>query len=103
MLEKQGYTVLAASTPGEALCLAKEHGSEIHLLMTDVVMPGMNGRDLAENLLFLCPHLKHLFSSGYTADIITQQGVLGEGVHFIQKPFTSQSLATKIREALDKA
>ena len=103
MLEQQGYTVLAASTPGEAIRLTNEHGSEIHLLMTDVVMPGMNGRDLAENLLLLCPNLKLLFSSGYTADIITQQGVLGEGVHFIQKPFTSQSLAAKIRETLDQA
>ena len=103
MLEQQGYTVLAASTPGEAIRLAKEHGGEIHLLMTDVVMPGMNGRDLAENLLLLYPQLKQLFASGYTADIITQQGVLGEGVHFIQKPFTSQSLVTKIRGVLDQA
>jgi two-component system, cell cycle sensor histidine kinase and response regulator CckA len=103
MLESQGYTVLAASTPGEAIRLAKEHGSEIQLLMTDVVMPEMNGRDLAMNLLSFYPHLKQLFTSGYTADVITQQGVLADGVYFIQKPFTSQSLATKICEVLDKA
>ena len=100
MLERQGYTVLAASTPGEAIRLAREHAGEIHLLMTDVVMPEMNGRDLAKNLLSLYPHLKRLFMSGYTADVIAHHGVLDEGVHFIQKPFSMESLAAKVREAL---
>ena len=76
-------------------------GVQCSLLMTDVVMPGMNGRDLAENLLLLCPHLKLLYSSGYTADIITQQDPLGDSAHFIQKPFMSKDLATTIREVLD--
>ncbi len=76
MLERQGYTVLAASTPGEAIRLAREHAGEIHLLMTDVVMPEMNGRDLAKNLLSLYPDLKRLFMSGYTADVIAHHGVL---------------------------
>jgi two-component system cell cycle sensor histidine kinase/response regulator CckA len=101
MIEKHGYTVLVASTPGEALHLTDEYGDKIRLLMTDVVMPGMNGRDLAKNLLDLIPNLKLLFMSGYTADVIAHNGVLDEGVHFIQKPFSVQSLATKLREALD--
>jgi len=68
--------------------------------MTDVVMPEMNGRDLARNLLFLYPDIKRLFMSGYTANVIAHHGLLDEGVHFIQKPFTMQDLATKIRNVL---
>jgi two-component system cell cycle sensor histidine kinase/response regulator CckA len=101
MLEMQGYTVLAASTPGEAISLAREYAGEIHLLMTDVVMPEMNGQDLARNLQALYPHLKRLFMSGYPASVVAPHGVLDEGVYFIQKPFTMQSLAAKVREALD--
>jgi PAS domain S-box-containing protein len=100
MLERLGYTVLAGATPGEAIRLAREHAGKIDLLMTDVVMPGMNGRDLARNLLSLCPDLKRLFMSGYTANVIAHHGVLDEGVHFIQKPFTLNDLAAKVREAL---
>lgn len=102
MLERQGYTVLAAATPGEAIRLAREHAGEIHLLMTDVVMPEMNGRDLAKNLLSLYPYLKRLFMSGYTADVIAHHGVLDEGVQFIQKPFSVRTLAVKVREVLDE-
>ena len=103
MLERQGYTVQAAATPGEAIRLAREHVGEIHLLMTDVVMPEMNGRDLAKNLLSLYPNLKRLFMSGYTADVIAHHGVLDEGVQFIQKPFSVQTLAVKVRGVLDEA
>jgi two-component system cell cycle sensor histidine kinase/response regulator CckA len=102
MLEMQGYVVIGAGSPGEAIRLAREHHGEISLLMTDVVMPEMNGRDLARNVLTLYPHIKRLFTSGYTADVIAHRGVLDEGVHFLQKPFSMQSLATKIREALDE-
>ncbi len=102
LLERQGYTVLAASTPGAAIRLAREHIGELHLLMTDVVMPEMNGRDLAKNILALYPHLKRLFTSGYTANVIAHQGVLEEGVHFIQKPFSINNLAAKVREVLDQ-
>ncbi len=102
MLQRQGYTVQAAATPGEAIRLAREHAGEIHLLMTDVVMPEMNGRDLAKNLLSLYPNLKRLFMSGYTADVIAHHGVLNEGVQFIQKPFSVQTLAVKVREVLDE-
>jgi DNA-binding NtrC family response regulator len=103
MLEKQGYTVLATNTPGEAIRIAREHIGEINLLMTDVVMPEMNGRDLAKNLLSLYPNLKRLFMSGYTANVIAHHGVLDEGVHFIQKPFQKTDLAAKIRAVLDQS
>ncbi|HOW68826.1 MAG TPA: response regulator, partial [Candidatus Paceibacterota bacterium] len=100
VLENLGYRVLAASTPGEAIRLAREHTGEIHLLMTDVVMPEMNGRDLARNLLSQYPNLKRLFMSGYTANVIAHHGVLNPGVHFLQKPYSIQTLADKVREAL---
>jgi PAS domain S-box-containing protein len=101
MRERLGYRTLAASTPGEALRLAREHPGEIHLLITDVVMPEMNGRELAQRLLALHPRLKRLFMSGYTADVIAHQGVLDKGVNFMQKPFSFQVLSTKVREALE--
>jgi two-component system, cell cycle sensor histidine kinase and response regulator CckA len=102
MLEKQGYRVLTASTPGEAIRLAEKHTGEIHLLMTDVVMPEMNGRDLARRMLSLYPNLKCLFMSGYTADVIAHHGILEDGMHFLQKPFSRKDLAGKVREALDR-
>jgi len=100
MLELQGYRVLAAVTPGEAMRLARDHTGDIALLVTDVVMPEMNGRDLARNLLPLYPAIKRLFMSGYTANVIAHHGVLDPGVHFIQKPFSSKGLAAKVRETL---
>jgi CheY-like chemotaxis protein len=103
VLEGQGYTVLTAGTPGAAILLAMEYSGEIHLLLTDVVLPEMNGRDLAKNLLARHPHLRRLFMSGYTANVIAHRGVLDAGVHFIQKPFSIGSLAAKVREALDGA
>ncbi|MDX9964916.1 ATP-binding protein [Desulfobacter postgatei] len=102
MLERMGYKVLAAGTPAEAIALARKYAGQIHLLMTDVVMPEMNGRDLAGNLLALYPDLKRLFMSGYTANLIAQHGLLAEGVNFIQKPFSREQLGKKVREALDK-
>jgi CheY-like chemotaxis protein len=100
-LEKLGYTVLQANATDRAISLAGEHAGEIHLLLTDVIMPEMNGRDLAHKLLSLYPQLKCLFMSGYTADVISHHGVLDEGIHFIQKPFSVPDLAVKVREALD--
>ena len=102
MLESNGYKVLVAGTPGEAIALAREHTGEIHLLITDVVMPEMNGRDLAGNLLSLYPNLKRLFMSGYTANVIAHHGILDDGVLFIQKPFAKQDLAIKVRKVLDE-
>ena len=100
MLETLGYRVLAASTPYEAIALAEEYSHAIDLLITDVVMPEMNGRDLASRLTALYPGMKCLFMSGYTADVIAHHGVLKEGVHFMEKPFSVDALARKVREAL---
>jgi len=102
MLQRLGYKVLTAGTPREAIDMVGELTSEIHLLLTDVIMPEMNGRDLADNLLSNLPQLKCLFMSGYTSDIITKQGILADGVHFIQKPFSKKDLASKIRIVLEK-
>ena len=102
IITKLGYHVLAANSPGEAMHIARSHVGEIHLLMTDVVMPEMNGKDLARNMLSLYPDIKRLFMSGYTADVIAQHGVLEDGVHFIQKPFNMNVLADKLREVLDR-
>ena len=101
VLHSLGYSVLAANDPTEAIRLAELHAGAINLLMTDVIMPGMNGRDLAEHLLSFMPHLKCLLMSSYTADIISRQGKLDPGMHFIEKPFTKNELATKVRLALE--
>ncbi|MFA5179984.1 MAG: PAS domain S-box protein [Syntrophales bacterium] len=100
MLETLGYRVLAAGTPGQAIALAKEHARAIQLLISDVVMPEMNGRDLAERLQSLYPDMKIMFMSGYTSNVIVHRGVLDEGVNFIQKPFSMKDLAIKVREAV---
>jgi two-component system, cell cycle sensor histidine kinase and response regulator CckA len=101
MLERLGYVILAAETPAKAIDLAREHAGEVHLLMTDVVMPEMNGGELAKRLGKLYPNLKYLFMSGYTDDVIAEHGILGEGVHFLQKPFSRKGLGDKVRRALD--
>ena len=93
--------MVPAATPGEAIRLALEYRGRIDLLMTDVVMPEMNGRDLASNLLSHYPDLKRLFMSGYTANVIAHHGVLDEGVNFIQKPFSMKDLGGKLREVLE--
>ncbi|MBF0376674.1 MAG: PAS domain-containing protein [Desulfamplus sp.] len=102
MLEKIGYKVLASSTPKEAIKLAQTYSDKIDLLITDVVMPDMNGKDLAKNILSIYPDIKVLFMSGYTANVIAHHGVLDSGVNFIQKPFSKQDLSEKIRNALAK-
>ena len=102
MLQSLGYRVLAAGSPVEALRLAEEHAGIIDLLMTDVVMPEMDGRQLEQRMQITHPRMKCLFMSGYTANVISHHGVLDKGVHFIQKPFTLQDMAMKVRETLDK-
>jgi PAS domain S-box-containing protein len=102
ILKRFGYTVLAANSPDEAMNQARVHAGDISLLLTDVVMPMMNGRDLALKLISLYPGVKRLFMSGYTSDVIAPHGVLEVGVHFIQKPFTATDLAAKVREVLDE-
>ncbi len=99
-LAQQGYRVLVATSPEEALALVETAGAEIHLLLTDVIMPGMNGRELAERLRARFPALHCLFMSGYTADILAPSGVDGD-MPFLQKPFTLYDLAARVRQTLD--
>ncbi len=101
MLERYGYQVLTAASPGEALFTAKGHTGKIHLLLTDLIMPEMNGRDLAKEMTSLYPDMMCLIMSGYTKNVIAHRNVLDEDVHFIQKPFSMQNLAAKVREVLD--
>lgn len=103
MLERLGYQVIAASTPGEMLNTIASLSSPIRLLITDVIMPEMNGRELAERIRAIHPEVQCLFMSGYTANVIAKQGVLDEGVQFIEKPFSAKVLATKVRNILESA
>ncbi|WP_224983806.1 ATP-binding protein [Geomonas agri] len=103
MLKGLGYRVLDASSPAAALALAEEHRGRLQLLITDVVMPEMNGRDLSEKMKSRCPALKVVFVSGYTAEVIAERGVLDPGINFLQKPFSLAELAGKVREVLDGA
>ena len=100
LLERLGYTVLSAPGPNQAIQLAAAHPGVIHLLLTDVIMPDMSGRDLWQRLSAVRPDLKCLFMSGYTANVIAHHGVLDEGIHFLQKPFSGEALAAKVREGL---
>jgi PAS domain S-box-containing protein len=101
VLERFGYNVLTAGTPAEAIQLFESHQGRVHLLVTDVVMPEMNGRELAARLRESRPELKTLFVSGYSASALAPRGVLDEGVHFLQKPFSLEDLANSVRHALD--
>ena len=100
ILERQGYTVLTAAAPADALRLARSHAGDIHLLITDVIMPEMNGRELAQRLRSERPAMARMFMSGYTADVIAQYGVLKDDVAFLQKPFSIRSLTAKVRDIL---
>lgn len=102
ILEKQGYRVLEASHGGDALIICEQHEGPIHLILTDVVMPGMSGRALAERLTPLHPEMKVLYMSGYTDNTIVHHGVLEERMSYIQKPFSIDGLTKKVREVLDK-
>lgn len=101
VLGKCGYTVLAASSPGLAIQLAEEYPGQIDLLLTDVVMPGMNGKELKERILEVRKDVRVLYMSGYTADVITRQGVVDGDVAFLEKPFSVNALAAKVRAVLD--
>jgi len=102
VLSERGYTVIGAPSPAEAERLAGKNGAEIHLLLTDVVMPGISGRELAKRLTGRFPNLRVMYMSGYTYNVIAQNGTLEEGISFLQKPFTPQALTEKVREALDR-
>lgn len=101
MLVNQGYAVITAGTPADAFDFVNHQATAVHLLITDVIMPQMNGRELAEQLKSILPELKVLFMSGYTANVIAHHGVLEKGVHFISKPFSHKDLAAKVRAVLD--
>jgi len=101
ILELKGYKVITASNPTEAAQVCERYEGPIHLLLTDVVMPTMSGPQLAEHVAFLRPGLKVLYISGYTDNAIVPHGILEEGVQFLQKPFTRDSLTRKVREVLD--
>jgi CheY-like chemotaxis protein len=101
ILDGLGYTVLTAGTPERAIRLAEEHKGEIDLLVTDVIMPEMNGLELVNSLRSFYPELKCVFMSGYTRDVIAHHGILDQGVHFIQKPFSKKDLAKTVRQVLD--
>jgi two-component system cell cycle sensor histidine kinase/response regulator CckA len=102
VLERQGYKVLEARNGDKALRICEHHREPIHLMLTDVVMPGMNGHEVAKRLLSFHPETKVLYMSGYTDDAIVLHGVLVKGVHYIQKPFTVDALTKKVREVLEK-
>jgi two-component system cell cycle sensor histidine kinase/response regulator CckA len=103
ILKRQGYTVLDGSYGDEAFNVCRQHKGPIHLLVTDVVMPGMDGRALSECLSQLHPEMKVLYMSGYTDDAIVHHGVMGKGMNYIQKPFTVNGLTKKVREVLDQS
>ncbi|MBN1297540.1 PAS domain S-box protein [bacterium] len=100
ILKEKGYSCISASTPEMAISILEDHSGRVDLLITDVVMPEMNGRELAENLKKRFPELKVLYMSGYTANVIAHRGILDEGINFIQKPFSNRDLLIKVREVL---
>ena len=103
VLERAGYTVLEAATGDEALRLLERQDQAVHLLLSDVVMPGMSGRHLAEQLGRTRPRMKVLYMSGYTSDTIVRHGVLEANMPFLNKPFSAAALLRKVREVLDSA
>jgi CheY-like chemotaxis protein len=102
MLRRQGYTVLEATHGDEALSVCKQHKEAIHLLVTDIVMPRMSGRELAGRLAEIQPRIKVLYMSGYTDNAVVHHGVLDKGTHYIQKPFTLEGMARIVRVVLDE-
>jgi PAS domain S-box-containing protein len=102
ILQDLGYTLLTADTPTEALRLARDYAGKIHLLVTDVIMPEMDGRKLSERMISLYPEIKYMFISGYTADVIAHRGMLDKDVHLLYKPFSKMDLAATVRNVLDE-
>jgi two-component system cell cycle sensor histidine kinase/response regulator CckA len=101
ILDRLGYTFIMADTPDDAMQLCYRSEIEIDVLLTDVVMPGMSGKELWERFSIVRPHTKVIYMSGYTADVISRQGVLDSGVHFIQKPFSTLDLGKKLLSVME--
>jgi CheY-like chemotaxis protein len=101
ILERLRYRVILAGDHREALEAVDKHNGPIHLVLTDVIMPGMDGRRLYEQIAAILPEVKVLYMSGYTRNVIAHHGVVSKGIHFLQKPFTIQGLSEKVREVLD--
>jgi CheY-like chemotaxis protein len=101
MLTSLGYDVLSAENGASAIQIAESHKSVIHLVLTDVVMPGINGRELVDRLIGIRPDLKIMYMSGYTDDVILHRAILKPGIAFLQKPFSKEELAARIREVID--
>jgi DNA-binding NtrC family response regulator len=102
ILRMEGYRVLEASNSNTAFSTCNEREGHISLMITDVVMPEINGPELTKRLMLLYPEMKVLYMSGYAKNFISHQGILGKGEDYIQKPFTVNELATRVREVLDK-
>jgi len=102
VLERSGFTVLTAPVPAQALRLVSEHVGALHLLITDVIMPGMNGVELRDQVTAMRPGIKTLFMSGYSEDLVARGGVIEQGIHFLEKPFSPAVLAEKVRAVLDE-
>ena len=100
VLRQYGYHVLGATGPQESLRLMRDHPGEVHLVITDIIMPGMTGRQLAEEMERIRPGTRILFMSGYTRSEIGKEGLLDEGLYFLQKPFTPDTLAERVRAVL---
>ncbi|HEX2877043.1 MAG TPA: response regulator, partial [Polyangiaceae bacterium] len=103
ILERSGYRVIVAPSPGDALMLCEQHQGKIDLLLTDVVMPWLSGTELAKRIAQMRPETKVLYTSGYTDDSVVRHGVLEGEMAFLQKPFTPESLSARVREVLDGA
>jgi len=101
ILEQQGYSILEAKNGIEALKVSEENGDQIHLMIADVLMPGMGGREIEERLRPLRPEMKVIYMSGYTDNAIVHHGVLNPEIEFLQKPISSEALKRKVREVLD--
>ena len=102
VLEREGYQVLPCSHPQEGIEVSRSYGGQIDLLLTDVVMPGMNGRDMADQILQILPHLRVVFMSGYTEHVLTRDGDIDPQVEYLQKPFTLQTLVQRLEQVLGK-
>ena len=101
ILTRYGYNVLTACNPKFAISLAKKYMYDIHLILSDIIMPEMNGKEMIDHILSFAPKMKYIFMSGYSSDVISQKGIITDDRHFIQKPFKIKTLIEKIFKILN--